>query len=176
MNGLDGLVLIVFCDDDEKRDAWIAWLQTYHLMMILAWQKEDYTDDEINNFEDLADSFVKVWLDLTGWEGITNYIHMIGAGHVVYYMWLYHNLYWCLNQGWESLNSKVKKRYFCNMQHKGNRENGIKQSHIKPIARYFQSQPMWKTGLAYNVFLDHEVVAEKHLWGKCMAYFIYINT
>jgi hypothetical protein len=48
------------------------------------------------------------FIDEVGVEGITNYLHMLGSGHIKYYMEIHGNLYKYSQQGWESLNAKYK--------------------------------------------------------------------
>jgi hypothetical protein len=48
------------------------------------------------------------WLDLLGAEHMTNYIHIIGSGHLTYFASKYRNLYRFSQQGWESLNQLLK--------------------------------------------------------------------
>jgi hypothetical protein len=45
-------------------------------------------------------------------EGVTNYIHMIGSGHVAVYLYKWKNLYQYLQQGWEAINSLIKTFFF----------------------------------------------------------------
>jgi hypothetical protein len=47
-------------------------------------------------------------VDLDGLIGMTNYFHMIGSGHMTYFLWEWHNLYRYLQQGREALNSIIK--------------------------------------------------------------------
>jgi hypothetical protein len=55
-------------------------------------QKSDFTDDDIDAFQASADSFFSKWLDLCGYDGITNYIHLLGAGHIRYFLSKWRNL------------------------------------------------------------------------------------
>jgi len=67
------------------------------------------------------------WVNLTGTRHVTNFIHMIaGSGHLVYYVKQFGNLYKYSNQGWESLNQKLKRVYMNNTNHGGNAD-GAKQ-------------------------------------------------
>jgi hypothetical protein len=43
-------------------------------------------DADIDHFQDIAHICSSSWLDLVGYDGISNYIHMIGAGHIRYFM------------------------------------------------------------------------------------------
>jgi hypothetical protein len=56
-------------------------------------KQSDYTDNEINFFQDLMDDFSAKYVAETVVEGITNYIHMLGSGHIKYYMEVHRNLY-----------------------------------------------------------------------------------
>jgi hypothetical protein len=51
-----------------------------------------YTDADIERFQDLIDVFFQMNINETGVEGITNYVHMLGSGHIRYYMEVHRNL------------------------------------------------------------------------------------
>jgi hypothetical protein len=46
----------------------------------------EFTDADINNFQDIADRLFGSLLDLASYDGISNYIHMVGACHIRYYL------------------------------------------------------------------------------------------
>jgi hypothetical protein len=48
-----------------------------------------------------------VWLDLVGYDSITNHMHMVGAGHLRCYLRKWRKLNQFQNQGWESYNQFV---------------------------------------------------------------------
>jgi hypothetical protein len=54
------------------------------------------------------------WEELYGDTHITNYIHIIGSGHLPYFAKKYGNLYRFSQQGWEALNQMIKHYYFNN--------------------------------------------------------------
>jgi len=54
-----------------------------------------------------SDLFIS-WLDLVGYDGITNCFHMLGAGHIRYYLHQWVNLFHLQNQGWEAYNVMVE--------------------------------------------------------------------
>ena len=56
-------------------------------------QKTEFTDADIDNFQDIGDRYFSSWLDLVGYDGISNYIHMVGAGHIRYYLKKWRNLH-----------------------------------------------------------------------------------
>lgn len=60
----------------------IAAVTKYKSAMQLLTLHCELMDDEINQFQDLVDDFFATWLDVFGEEGITNYVHMLGSGHI----------------------------------------------------------------------------------------------
>lgn len=62
----------------------------------------------IVEFQEQADLFFQNWIRLHGREGVTNYIHMLGSGHICEYLFYWGNLYAHSQQGWEAFNSLVK--------------------------------------------------------------------
>ena len=74
---------------------------------------------EINTLQQNIDDWYENWINLTGREGMTNYIHMLGAGHVTYYLLKKRNLYRYSNQAWERLNKRVKRCYLTKTQRGG---------------------------------------------------------
>jgi hypothetical protein len=71
-------------------------------------KRSNYTIAEKDQFQDLFDAFFSKYIEQVGIERITNYIHMLGSGHVRYYMEIHKKLYKYSQQGWESLSAKYK--------------------------------------------------------------------
>jgi hypothetical protein len=94
-------------------------MEKYRLAMKILHKQSEYTDDDLNRFQDLIDYFFKNYVRETGVQGITNYLHMLGSGHIKNYMEVHRNLYKFLQQGWEPLNSKYKKVFFGHTQRGG---------------------------------------------------------
>ena len=65
------------------------------------------SDEEIKNFQVLADYFFETWTSVFGQEGATNYIHFWGLGHMREFLITHQCLYLFAQQGWEALNNKV---------------------------------------------------------------------
>ncbi len=63
-------------------------------------------DEEKELFQDHIDDFFELWVDLFGEEGLSNYIHLLGAGHMLYFLEKYECLYLFSQQGWEELNNR----------------------------------------------------------------------
>ena len=69
-------------------------------------KRSTFSDDEIVKLQKDIDMWYHAWMDLTGLEGMTNYIHLLGTGHISYYLFKYRNMYMYSNQSWERLNKK----------------------------------------------------------------------
>jgi hypothetical protein len=120
-------------------------------------KRSEYTDDEINLFQDLIDDFFLKYIKETGVEGITNYIHMLGSGHIKYYMELHRNLYKFSQQGWESLNSKYKQVFFRHTQrggHYGAEKEESERYYLFAVMRAFQREMLWISGDAEKYFVN----------------------
>jgi hypothetical protein len=88
LDNFDLLVELCVVDPDRK-EKWNEAIQLWVAYIAWAGQREDFSDDEINELEELGDEFFRIWLDLHGQAGVTNYIHLIGAGHLSYYLIMY---------------------------------------------------------------------------------------
>jgi hypothetical protein len=117
-------------------------------LMEMAGQREDFSDEEIDAFGTHCDDFFELWVDLTGLvEGMTNYIHTIGSGHMTYYLREWRNLYRCSQQGWEALNSLLKKIHFRRTQRGGHKGDGqSRNSKLAPIVKWMQCRLYFLSG------------------------------
>ena len=100
----------------------------------MARKRSNFSDAQIEEFEFLINKFCLKWIEMHGREGITNYIHMVGAQHVAHYLKIHHNLYKFLQQGWEVMNAKIKTLYFQYTQHGGKGHD--LQSHIVSVVHF----------------------------------------
>jgi len=98
---------------------------------------------QIDAFQKIADDFFSGWLDLVGYDGITNYIHLLGAGHIRYFLKKWRNLHRFSNQGWEAYNALVANYWHHRTQKGGGRGE---QSKILAIALWLMRVMMWGTG------------------------------
>jgi hypothetical protein len=144
-------------EDAARRDMWRDMMEKYHLSMQILRKRSDYTDDEINLFQDLMDDFFAKYVAETGVEGITNYIHMLGSGHIKYYMEVHRNLYKFSQQGWESLNSKFKQVFFRHTQrggHYGRESDESDRYYLSAVIKAFQREMLWISGDAEKYFVS----------------------
>jgi hypothetical protein len=124
----------------------------YLISMYLPWKyfekKSDYTNQDIENFQDLIDDFFSKYIAEVGIEGITNYIYMLK------------NLYKYSQQGWESLNAKYKQVFFNHTQQGGHfsevTEGESERSYIESVMKAFQRELLWISGDAEHDFTTKE--------------------
>jgi hypothetical protein len=137
MDSLDTIVNFCVTDQDRK-SLWIKSLNNYRIAMVLLRQKDDFTNATIASYQSHADQFFQAWILLWQKEGITNYIHMIGSGHIADYLYKWKNLYRFSQQGWEAMNSLIKTFFFRRTSHGGGVRGNSKKSRLIPIARWLQ--------------------------------------
>ena len=89
--------------------------------------------DELNAYEFHADEFSQIWVNLHVWYGITNYLHMIGSGHMLVYMCRWVNLNKYSQQDWEALNALIKL-FFFRRTNKGGQNSG--EEGVKRVSWY----------------------------------------
>ena len=84
---------------------WCALIETVR-------SHDDFSDTDVDSFQDKCDNFYHNWMLLHQRKGVTNYFHMVGAGHLSYYMKHWKNLFRYCQQGWKALNHVIKTFYF----------------------------------------------------------------
>ena len=95
----------------------------------------------------MCDQFFIKWLELHKHNSAGNYVHMIGAGHLSYYLCKWRNMYRYSQQGWEALNSQIKTVFFRRTQRRGHKGDGGFNSKVEPIAKWVQRCLFWKAGM-----------------------------
>jgi hypothetical protein len=144
-------------DNESQKAKWLSLARIYKDLILDARQEEDFTDEEIDDFHDQCNLFMTAWMEVSvSTAKVTNYIHMLGAGHFVYYLRHFRNLYKYSNQGWEALNQKIKRVYFNNTNRGGNIGGWqkIKDGHCDPIWKYLARSTLWKTGDGRKYFTN----------------------
>jgi hypothetical protein len=134
-------------------------VQDYRDAMVILRKPEEYTDKDIQEFQSKIDNFFTAYVEESGAgkEGITNYIHMLGSSHISYYMNEHRNLYKFSQQGWESLNEKVKLIFFNHSQHGGNYGTNVaenERNYLKTIFMSFQRELLWTSGFTEEYFVN----------------------
>ena len=141
-------LLVEKCIVDEADKArWLVAMDHYRLAMKILLLRRDVTDQEVMTYQKHADLFFKEWLLLFAEEGITNYMHLIGSGHVGEYLLHWKSLYAHSQQGWEAFNSLFKSFYFSRTQRGGATNQGLgERSRLKPVAKWLQRRLVFFMG------------------------------
>ena len=132
----------------------IECLSDYVRILPLLCSHMDLSTDQLSEFQLNCDLFFVKWVELHGVEGITNYIHMLGSGHVSEYMQHWGDLFQHSQQGWEAFNSLLKTFYFRRTQ-RGGYTGSTTKTRLKPIAGWLQQRMVWMEGTPYSTMLDH---------------------
>ena len=122
-------------------------MNDYPKMMEKIRQRRKFTDEEIVSLQKDIDEWYADWVSVTGREGIINYVHMLGAGHLAYYLENFRNLYQFSNQSWERLNKRVKM-YLQHIQ-KGGHGKRLSVSHME-VEQCPHAKPLAKQLLTEN--------------------------
>lgn len=133
-------------------------------MMSKPRQHDDFNDVEIDAMHVLTSNFMHLWVTTMTGDHVTNYTHIIGAGHLHYYLSKCRNLHRHSQQGWEAMNQKLKHFYFNNTNHGGcgGNINGamISGEHVKPLMRMCQRFIMWRLGHGDSFFMTNSLVVD----------------
>jgi hypothetical protein len=106
----EGLIRICI-EDEERQSMWLQVMPLYRQVFEKASQHEDYTDEEIKEYQHAADRFFELWVPMTGLDGQSNYIHMIRSGHFRFFLEKWQSLYRYEQEGWEGMNKLVVSAY-----------------------------------------------------------------
>jgi hypothetical protein len=133
--------------DGGRLAKWIEVISLWINVMEVARKRSDFTEEEIVDFQDLADEFFELWIDLKHRDGLGNYFHMIGAGHLSFYLREWGNLFRYSQQGWESMNSLIKSFFYRRTQRGGHGgKQNERNSKMEPIARWLQRKLYFLSG------------------------------
>jgi len=152
VNSFDLFVDLCIVNDNEKIQ-WKTSIAHYRNAMKLL--QKNLTDGEVDAFQSHIDAFFALWVKITGHEGITNYIHMLAAGHIAKYLVYWGNLYDHSQQGWEAFNSLIKTFFFRQTGHggAGNKGHGPR-SRLRPIACWLSCCIIWMCGYHYSYIVE----------------------
>ena len=139
-------------DWEIQLEQWTHVINTFSQLDKMLQLRVDFTDEMIEDFQKLADSFFRTWVSLNGMAGVTNYIHMLGSGHIKEFLYKYRNLYKYSQQGWEHQNKRANGTYHKHSQKGGHGSSLNNRSQILPIFRYCTRAWMWATKKADDFF------------------------
>lgn len=125
-------------------------VQRFNEIMDMLQMHDDIDENVINDLENKIGLFADDWIASAGLDGMTNYVHYLISGHILYFLRLHKNLYRYSQQGWEAMNSWLKT-YFLRKTQRGG--HGMKQkTYLLPLYRHLQRSYGWRTGLGDSYF------------------------
>ncbi len=80
----------------------IVALQYYSNAMELLPLHPALDKEEKCQFQDYIDDFFEIWISIFGIDGMSNYIHLLSSGHILYFLEKYDCLYLYSQQGWDN--------------------------------------------------------------------------
>ena len=145
--------------DSVRREEWMTFLYHYVHMTERLQSPLEFTEADINDFEMHIDATYCMLVKSIGGKdnGVTNYFHYLGSGHVIWMVKRYGNLWKYCNEGVESLNGVASKRYnmFNNKGgHKATRKGGVKKTcnPFEVLGAWLARLSMWHLGTADVLF------------------------
>jgi hypothetical protein len=131
----------------RQKKTWSAIFKMLHDIFETLSQREDFTDQEIDELQVEIESFSVKWLELTGCDGIYNYIHMMITGHIIYYLRKWRNYYCYENEGWEHTHAQMAWFHHNRTQRGGSagRDSNVASSKGKPIGLWLLRRLFWST-------------------------------
>ncbi len=158
INSIDAIIESALHDNHAMATNLIEGLSKYQEAMTILTSHRKLSDDEIETFQTLIDDFFELWLDVFGTQGISNYLHLLGSGHVHYFLKEYRCLYLYLQQGWEALNGQIQTFIHQNSQRGGHNSGTARgeKSYIYCVVRMVIRDLLWKIYEADQFFLNLE--------------------
>jgi hypothetical protein len=150
------LLLPICLVEADQIASWNKCIHHYRIGMQLLRQKEDFEDEEIPKVQYELDLFFREYVRMFGGKGVTNYIHLLGSGHMVEHLRAVKNLYRHSQQGWEHLNHLIKTFFFRRTSRGGAMGNtpDAKKSRLIPIGRWLQRRLIFLCG-----YTDEQICA-----------------
>jgi len=122
-------------------------------------KKDDFTDEQIGQFQSDVDIFFRMWVKLCGHKGVTNYIHMMASGHFSEHLIYWQNLYRHSQQGWEAFNSFLKTFFFRRTNRGGAGNHGTgRKSKVLAIACWVSQRIIWMCGYEYDFIISDNLM------------------
>jgi hypothetical protein len=102
LNSIDTIIETSIINNEAASNKLILATSKYTEAILLLRKHGELSDEEIESFQTLIDDFFAMWLDIFGTHGVTNsnYIHMLGSGHIHYFLQKYRCLHLYSQQGW----------------------------------------------------------------------------
>jgi hypothetical protein len=150
------LLIQASISDPTRLTQYSYCIPQYRMGMEILRQREDFMDDRVKQFQEHIDQWYQTWLKLHGWEGCTNYTHMLSSAHIAEYMFKWKNMYRFSQQGWESFNHVFSTFYFRRTNHGGIRHGGAAKSKLLGIGCWLQRRMLWMVGVGTELFSSND--------------------
>ena len=163
----DAVYIAVPACQASKRAEWITFLYHYVHVNDKLHSTVEYSADDIDELEEHIEKMYTLLITSIGGKerGITNYFHYLGAGHLIWMVRRYGNLWRHCNEGAESLNSVASKRYNmynnkggykCTSGYKADDDEGTpnKCQPFQVLGSWLSRLSMWHLGLARVMFAE----------------------
>ena len=72
INELDGLIEELLDEANPHQNQWLDAMASYRTVMLKARSRTEFSDNDVDIFQDLADTFYEKWISLHGTKGMTN--------------------------------------------------------------------------------------------------------
>jgi hypothetical protein len=184
--GLREAVYVAIPPSDQlKRDDWMIFLHEYVYMNALLHRTDEYTTADVDRLEQHMDAMFELLVAKIGGaeRGVTNYFHYIGSGHLMWMIRRYGNLWRFCNEGAESMNSLVSKRYNQFNNKGGNKQASVGSAKLKclpfeVIGKWLGRLSAWHAGLAVDMFqmawdCVSWTVDSKTTWSQAFQCYVY---
>jgi hypothetical protein len=179
----EAVYIAVPASEASKRVEWITFLYHYVHVNDKLHSTVEYSADDIDELEVHIDKMYTLLITSIGGKerGITNYFHYLGAGHLIWMVRRYGNLWRHCNEGAESLNAVASKRYNmynnkggykCTSGYKADDDEGIanKCRPFQVLGSWLSRLSMWHLGLANVMFAEDST--KDIIWDPSTSTFI----
>jgi hypothetical protein len=139
----DRLLELIFENERLNGVAHLKWkrlIDLYKSIMNTLRKLTDFTDDEIDTLQDTIDDFIDLLVEPDmGGKDSTNYFHLLGSGHITYFLYKHRNLARHANIGWESKNGDLRNYIYRRTQKGGHGgAKGYNMSMARAMLKYMQ--------------------------------------
>jgi hypothetical protein len=153
INDLELIIEVSFPESDTNKAKLLRCFPHYRAGLTILRKTTDYSDEEIEKFQEHIDEWFGDWVSVYGREGCTNYTHLLSSSHVMQYMKEWRCLYRYSQQGWEALNALIKAYFFRRTNRGGLTRNAERKSKLLGIGRWLQRRIMWYSGHGDALFV-----------------------
>ena len=116
-------------NENDRAFQWLQYFNKYKELLVIQSQKEAFTDEQVEHFDDVQYSYCKMFIRLMGTNGITGYLHDYRGSHNTWFLWTFRNFFLHCQIAMEA--SVGRTRAFLtkgiNMGHTGDGHNNLSE-------------------------------------------------